>query len=703
MFRRLRGSLSKVAPILTPDEDSSSTEANGKDGNSPNSSTSPTPESKACDQPSDAQAQPSDAQAQSKTSSESSGGAAEEDPDTCVPLPPSAATARSAREQTHDEREDKEVDEEGPADPSNLKLNPEVEQHIRNLLERFRTRTEIMREHIMDPDASSPECSPETSPKKKTPSKAPPPPQVKEEAKKEEVAPEATTEQHECKMLCCRFKRRPWMEKLNKLRLPQTIDPCADRIYLIWMMLVTLAFQWNCWILPLRLSFPMHTPDAMFFWYTVDYTCDAIYLLDILIMKRRLQLVHKGDIITDPKETAKFYYRSKTFKWDLLALLPLDILYFKFGPSAMFRLFRLIKYHSFLEFNARLEATMGKPYIYRVIRTTGYLLFSLHINACLYYFVSDMEGLGSTRWVYDGKGWRYTRCYYWAVKTLITIGGLPEPSNVFEIIFQLCNYFLGVFVFSIMIGQMRDVIGSATAGQNHYRACMDSTMQYMITNKIPRAVQNRVRMWYEYTWTAQGMLDESELLDKLPTKMRLDIAIDVNYDIVSKVDLFKGCDRQMIYEMLLRLKSVVYLPGDFVCKKGELGREMYIIKEGEVQVVGGPNNKIVFVTLKAGSVFGEISLLAAGGGNRRTANVMAHGFTNLFILDKRDLTEILRAYPESQKLLRKKAKKLLAKDKVKNTGNAAPVAKGFANIFARKSETPKLLRLVRMMKLNEQK
>lgn len=41
---------------------------------------------------------------------------------------------------------------------------------------------------------------------------------------------------------------------------------------------------------------------------------------------------------------------------------------------------------------------------YRVIRTTGYLLFILHINACLYYWASDYEGIGSTRWVYDGEG-----------------------------------------------------------------------------------------------------------------------------------------------------------------------------------------------------------------------------------------------------------------------------------------------------------
>lgn len=50
----------------------------------------------------------------------------------------------------------------------------------------------------------------------------------------------------------------------------------------------------------------------------------------------------------------------------------------------------------------------------------------------------------------------YIRCYYFAVKTLITIGGLPDPTTVFEICFQLVNYFVGVFAFSIMIGQVSE-------------------------------------------------------------------------------------------------------------------------------------------------------------------------------------------------------------------------------------------------------
>ncbi|XP_015229561.1 PREDICTED: cyclic nucleotide-gated cation channel beta-1-like [Cyprinodon variegatus] len=571
-----------------------------------------------------------------------------------------------------------------------------VNERLQELVRMFKERTEKAKEKLIDPDSSDEE-SIITSPPQPAPEAA----LMDEEEEgirgdssvgEEERGGMGSREDEETSGGPSKVKTTPrWIQACLHLRFPASIDPFTNLMYVLWMFLVSLAWNWNVWLIPVRWAFPYQTPGNIYYWLVTDYLCDLIYILDITVFQPRLQFVRGGDIVCDKKEMRKNYMKTKRFKFDVASLVPLELFYFKTGINPLLRLPRLLKINSFFEFNERLEAILTKAYIYRVIRTTTYLLYCLHCNACLYHWASSYIGLGSTQWVYNGVGNSYIRCYYFAVKTLITIGGLPDPSSLFEIVFQLINYFVGVFVFSIMIGQMRDVVGAATAAQTYYRTCMDNTIKYMTSYRIPKEVQNRVKTWYNYTWQSQGMLDEQELLTQLPDKMRLDIAVDVNYSIVSKVPLFQGCDRQMIFDMLKSLRSVVYLPGDYVCKKGEVGREMYIIKAGEVQVVGGPDERTVFATLRAGSVFGEISLLAVGGVNRRTANVISHGFANLFILDKKDLNEILVHYPESKKLLRKKARKMLNKGKKPEPKEepkevvqvpAAPV----------RPETPKLLR-----------
>ncbi|XP_077309938.1 cyclic nucleotide-gated channel beta-1 isoform X4 [Lithobates pipiens] len=611
---------------------------------------------------------------------------------------PMTSTAPKSRKRTQSGESADDILDGGPEEEEVMERSASavsqsstiITERLQELVRLFKDRTERVKEKLIDPELSSDEESPTASPSKKAaPPPPPPPPPPHEEKKPEGAAP--AVEEHYCEMLCCKLKTRPWWTQLHKYRFPSSIDPLTNLMYVLWLFFVVMAWNWNCWLIPVRWAFPYQTPTNIHYWLFMDYLCDLIYLLDIVVFQARLQFVRGGDIITDKKEMREYYIKTDRFKMDVISLLPLDLLYFKVGVKSILRFPRILKYMAFFEFNNRLEAILSKAYIYRVIRTTAYLLYCLHMNACFYYWASDYEGLRSTKWVYDGEGNSYIRCYYWAVKTLITIGGLPDPQTLFELWFQLLNYFMGVFAFSVMIGQMRDVVGAATAGQTYYRSCMDSTIKYMNCYKIPRSVQNRVKMWYEYTWQSQGMLDESELMVQLPDKMRLDLAIDVNYNIVSKVALFQGCDRQLIYDMLKRLRSVVYLPGDYVCKKGEIGREMYIIKAGQVQVLGGPEGQTVLVSLKAGSVFGEISLLAVGGGNRRTANVVAHGFTNLFILDKKDLSDILTHYPESQKVLRRKAKKML-KNTSKPKGGEGPTQKGFQHIIPPRPETPKLLK-----------
>ncbi len=138
----------------------------------------------------------------------------------------------------------------------------------------------------------------------------------------------------------------------------------------------------------------------------------------------------------------------------------------------------------------------------------------------------------------------------------------------------------------------------------------------------------------------------------------------VHMDTLRRVAIFQDAEPGLLIELVLKLKLSVYSPGDFICRKGDIGKEMYILKRGKIQVVS-PDLKVVYVTLSDGAVFGELSILDIPGnknGNRRTANIRSVGYSDLFVLSKDALWDALSEYPEAKKNLTEKGTQILMKD-----------------------------------------
>lgn len=383
--------------------------------------------------------------------------------------------------------------------------------------------------------------------------------------------------------------------------------------------------------------------------------------------------LEQGLLVRDSKKLWDRYKQTPQFKCDLISMIPTDLLMLQFGiDSPELRFNRLFKLARLFEFFYTTETRTSFPNIFRIGNLVLYILIIIHWNACIFFAISKTLGFGTDAWVYpnisDPKYGRlsikYTYCLYWSTLTLTTIGETPAPVTDIEYLFVVADFLIGVLIFATIVGNVGAMISNMNALRAQFQAKIDSIKQYMQFRKVNKDLEVRVVKWFDYVWRADKIGNEKEVLKYLPDKMKAEIAISVHLETLSKVRIFQDCEAGLLIELVLKLQPQVFGPGDYVCKKGDIGREMYIIKEGNLAVVAD-DGITQFVVLSDGAYFGEISILGIKGskaGNRRTANIRSVGYSDLFALSKDDLMEALIEYPEAKTILEEKGKAILMKD-----------------------------------------
>ena len=130
---------------------------------------------------------------------------------------------------------------------------------------------------------------------------------------------------------------------------------------------------------------------------------------------------------------------------------------------------------------------------------------------------------------------------------------------------------------------------------------------------------------------------------------------DSKVEALARTPLFAGLSKKELRELARVTDDVSADPGEVLCKEGEVGREFFVIMDGEAEVTRKGKR---LEKRGGGDFFGEIALIED---IPRTATVTAKTPLRFFVLTSRAFRPMLDDYPAiERKVLRALAKRLIS-------------------------------------------
>jgi voltage-gated potassium channel len=305
--------------------------------------------------------------------------------------------------------------------------------------------------------------------------------------------------------------------------------------------------------------------------------------------------------------------------------------------GALFELLRLLKLARVAQLMRRWgRQAVQNAQILRLVFFVCWLLITAHWLACGWLAIGgiDMEADDFSK---------YLRGLYWCITTLATVGyGDIVPKTNLQTVYAMVVMLLGVGVYGYVIGNVTNLVANIDLAKTHYRENMERLAAFMRYRNIPPTLQRRLRDYHAYLWENRLGYDESTVLADLPDSLRTEVAVFLRRDFIERAPLFHGASHELVREMALQLRPVVFTPGDFIFRAGQYGNNMYFISRGTVEIIA-PDGTTVMTTLTNGEFFGELALLFS---QPRTASIRAVNYCDLYTLDKDTFDRVLMQYPE---------------------------------------------------------
>ncbi|EFJ52746.1 hypothetical protein VOLCADRAFT_86033 [Volvox carteri f. nagariensis] len=256
-----------------------------------------------------------------------------------------------------------------------------------------------------------------------------------------------------------------------------------------------------------------------------------------------------------------------------------------------------------------------------------------------------------------GFPYRYITAMYWAYTTMTTVGyGDIYGTTIAEKVWCMITMVIGGFFLSFCFGRMASIVSRLDADKVARGEQLHELSAFMKDVELPRPLARKV---LEYNKKQKvRAYDRQAVLSRLPFELRAKILRHLYLPTVARVPLLQSMaeDDVFLTDLCVRLQPTHFSADTFVYMRGENGADVYILLQGELQVLAEPS--ALLYSIPEGTIFGEGSVLRQlfnqeSGKVKRRENVFCKTPCDMLRIPEEDIKDLCEHYPELLRGLRK--------------------------------------------------
>jgi len=412
---------------------------------------------------------------------------------------------------------------------------------------------------------------------------------------------------------------------------PRTLYSTYSTMFKVRSAVLLFIIQYNLWIIPFRTAMFATIPNGSKFpqlwgvkpqlgWLCLDYIFDLFFIWDVYMSFYHFCGYGKGIHILDPAEVRRKYLKGR-FLWDAVCSFPYDLFalfgllssHFSYDTMTMplkiamyMRLFKLMRTRGQLDVlhSIGIEKFLLKHKHFfgiskgmiRVGTFTYFFTMVTHIVGCLWYYV----GVNSPSNARPGMNWlaqdldtadrdfttKYLRAIYYCYTALTTVGyGDITCYNLYETLLSTAIVVMAVSLFAGMVANYDGGLAFNDSLEAQFHLKLEYAEAYMTSRKLPQSLRKALNAYFQHIWIKFKGVESREVLAGLPTRLRIDIAMNNHKSILSACPIFRQVPEDFLRCLSLLLKPVSFIMGDIIIQRGESTNEMYFINHGQVAVL----------------------------------------------------------------------------------------------------------------------